>query len=237
MTVCRRCAMTKVVTPRAPNFSRTAFWMRASVWLSILAVASSMIRTRAWSRMARARQSSCRSPTLSLPPPWPTSIFKPPAPRTAPAICTSSSARQISSSEQRSKGSRLSRTEPLKRKGTCGMTPAPCSRRRDSGSAEVQTPSMKTPRASDRPESSATALGLWRQIGAPFSSSGSMRRKKTSTMELFPAPVRPTMAQLSPGATWKLRLLSTGERSARYRAETPRKATPPFAGQAFPIAS
>ncbi len=60
----RRWAMTKLVRPRIRR--SMAVWMRCSVRVSTLLVASSRIRMRLSARMARAMVSSCFWPWLTL---------------------------------------------------------------------------------------------------------------------------------------------------------------------------
>lgn len=73
--VCRRWAMVRTV--QSANFSRMVFWISASVFWSMFAVASSSRRTLLFLRMARARQMSCRCPTEKLLPPPVTINCKP----------------------------------------------------------------------------------------------------------------------------------------------------------------
>jgi len=62
--VLRRWAITKLVRPAIRR--RRAFWMRASVRVSTLLVASSRIRMAGSTRMARAMASNWRWPWLRL---------------------------------------------------------------------------------------------------------------------------------------------------------------------------
>jgi hypothetical protein len=58
--VARRCAITRPVRPFSSTAS--AFWMSCSVWLSMLAVASSRTRIGASATSARAKLTSWRWP-------------------------------------------------------------------------------------------------------------------------------------------------------------------------------
>lgn len=58
---------------------RMARWMRPSVSGSTLAVASSATSSRGLRSSARATHTSCRCPTLKLPPPSATGADRPPA--------------------------------------------------------------------------------------------------------------------------------------------------------------
>lgn len=64
MTVCKRCAI--VSTVHSANFSRIVFWRNLSVVLSTFAVASSKINILFLRKMARAKQTRPRCPTLKF---------------------------------------------------------------------------------------------------------------------------------------------------------------------------
>lgn len=112
-------------------------WMRVSVLLSTAEVASSRTRTLESRRSARARQTSCRSPTLRFEPfslISCSSFFSKPETELLRKYksqaqnskihtfkCASLSASQIRSSVASLKGSRFSRKVPLNKTGSCGM--------------------------------------------------------------------------------------------------------------------
>ena len=67
-----RWAMRKLVRP--VSRVEMASWMRASVLVSMEAVASSSTKMRGLASTARAKEISCFSPVESWPPPSPTSL-------------------------------------------------------------------------------------------------------------------------------------------------------------------
>mmetsp|Transcript_3005 Transcript_3005/g.9225 ORF Transcript_3005/g.9225 Transcript_3005/m.9225 type:complete len:333 (-) Transcript_3005:429-1427(-) len=191
MTVCRRCAI--VITVRPPNSSRTVCWIIASVRMSTAAVASSIKMIWLFLSSARAMHSSCRCPTLQLPPPSATGAS---SAATADARWARCSAAHTSASEWRSKGSRLSRTVPLNRTGSCGMT-ATLPRRSSRPISPTFTPSTRT-----APRSTST------------------QRVSTYSSDDLPAPVRPTTPIFSPLWMVKSSPRSTCGSSGRYRIHT-----------------
>eukprot|EP00966_Prymnesium_polylepis_P004558 104581-Prymnesium_polylepis.1 len=68
MIVKSRCAIASTVNDA--NSERSNTWIASSVASSRLDVASSRMSTRAWPSIARAKQSSCRSPEERLVPPF-----------------------------------------------------------------------------------------------------------------------------------------------------------------------
>mmetsp|Transcript_3869 Transcript_3869/g.9165 ORF Transcript_3869/g.9165 Transcript_3869/m.9165 type:complete len:300 (-) Transcript_3869:143-1042(-) len=184
MMVCRRCATVSTVAP--PNSRRIIRWIKASVSLSMDAVASSSTSTRGCRSSARAMQMSCL---------WPTEKFSPPSDTTSLSLSGSastaglrvhlSSTAQIWASEWASKGSRLKRRVDENMTGSCGMMHSEL-RRRDSRTLEASTPSSKI---------------------IPFRSSEI--RKSATVSEDLPEPVRPTMPTFSPAPTVKVKSLST----------------------------
>mmetsp|Transcript_1424 Transcript_1424/g.4901 ORF Transcript_1424/g.4901 Transcript_1424/m.4901 type:complete len:257 (+) Transcript_1424:124-894(+) len=206
MMVCRRWATMSSVA--SLNSLRIVDWMSASVSMSTLAVASSSTSSFVRWRMARARHSSWRWPTLQLLPPSDTMESSCSGTAvTGPLICVASSAAQISWSVCAEKGSRLRRSVAEKRKGVCAML-VKAGRRSCRPMVDRSTPSMST-----RPEL------------------GSRRRKSTERRELLPAPVLPQMPTRLPASMVQLSPRSVGSRSARYRAHTSSSTMRPSDGQ------
>mmetsp|Transcript_27059 Transcript_27059/g.80811 ORF Transcript_27059/g.80811 Transcript_27059/m.80811 type:complete len:234 (-) Transcript_27059:90-791(-) len=183
-----RCAM--VSTVAWPNAERTVRWMSASVSASTEDVASSSSTSEQRESSARAMQRSCRWPAEKL---APSSATGDCSEGTACAICTRRSASHSASSDQAPFGSRLSRTEPEKRVGSCGITATP-SRCSSSGVVDTSTPSIST---------------------APLRSGGATSRVIAATREDLPEPVRPTTPTFSPGRTSALTPSSTRGRPSR----------------------
>mmetsp|Transcript_30325 Transcript_30325/g.67227 ORF Transcript_30325/g.67227 Transcript_30325/m.67227 type:complete len:239 (-) Transcript_30325:528-1244(-) len=189
MMVCRRCAM--VSTVQLLNAVRMVAWMRPSVALSTLEVASSSTRILEFRSSALAMQSSCLCPTLRLAPP---SLMG----ASRPSCCSFTnesmpdlrSASQMSASDPASlKGSRLLRMVPLNTTGSWGTSD---SRQRRSlrPMAEMSSPSMRM-----RPDA------------------GSMMRYSVRNRVLLPHPVRPHTPTFSQLLTSRLRSFSTSSSS------------------------
>ena len=198
MTVSIRCAMVSTVLPAKP--SRMVDWIRASVITSTFAVASSSSTTLVGRSNARARQTSCRWPTLKLPPDSTTTASRPPGrPRTSTSRWTSLRTCQSASSANpqagpllpvlpttaAADGSRFCRSEPSKRIGSCGMTVI-AFRSTGSGSEHVGMPSI---------------------VMQPLEGKS---RRKALIRDDFPAPVRPTMPTFWPASMLQLTPRRTG---------------------------
>mmetsp|Transcript_22585 Transcript_22585/g.38586 ORF Transcript_22585/g.38586 Transcript_22585/m.38586 type:complete len:259 (-) Transcript_22585:1086-1862(-) len=204
--VCSRWAIVRIV--HLEKVSRIVCWIRRSVSRSTLAVASSRHRILASLRMARVRHSSCRWPTLKLPPPSATgasSFMGSSAMRSCMLLCFS--ALQIIASVNWSKGSRLDRMVPWNSSGSCGMMVS-FDRTSSSRRRWMSTPSIRICPAS-----------------------ASTRRNSARSVVLFPEPVRPTSPTFVPPSAAKLTSFSTSGRCRWYRRSTPAKVTQPFCGQ------
>mmetsp|Transcript_21951 Transcript_21951/g.39492 ORF Transcript_21951/g.39492 Transcript_21951/m.39492 type:complete len:223 (+) Transcript_21951:17-685(+) len=179
MMVSRRCAMVRVVQP--PNCSFSVRCTSASVMGSTLAVASSRIRKDVHRSNARARQKSCRCPTLKFSPPASTTSCRPRGSLETTAFRPHrSSAVQIRSSSWSPNMSRHCRTVPANRVGSCGMM-VMLDRSVCSGSSATSTPPTST-----WPPQHGTS------------------RKRAEMRLLLPAPVLPTTPTFSPGWMRKL---------------------------------
>mmetsp|Transcript_4225 Transcript_4225/g.6463 ORF Transcript_4225/g.6463 Transcript_4225/m.6463 type:complete len:248 (+) Transcript_4225:758-1501(+) len=206
MTVSRRWAM--VITVHFTNSSFRVCCMRPSVTASTLAVASSSTMTRLFFIRARPRHNSCRSPTLKFSPPGVTGASRPSERRwTAGCRCTRFKTSHSSESSYSCHGSRLSRTVPENKVGSCGMIDR-AFLRSSKPISDIFTPSMTI-----RPSLTSTSLNR------------AVRR------ELFPAPVLPTTPTLWPPWTVKLTLRSTKSNSGRYLIQTLSNDTVPWEGQ------
>mmetsp|Transcript_37539 Transcript_37539/g.93317 ORF Transcript_37539/g.93317 Transcript_37539/m.93317 type:complete len:262 (-) Transcript_37539:782-1567(-) len=190
MMVSSRCAMVSVVAE--PSWVRSVCWISASVSKSMLAVASSATITRDPLSSARAMQINWRSPAERLEPPASSGRSSPSGClRTTSVIAHCSSALHSSASSLSLNGSRLARTEPVKRTGSCGMM----ERRERSvrrGSVAVSTPSI-----------SITPPQML------------VRRKRLASSDDLPLPVRPQIPTFSPARMVKVAPLSTRGRSGR----------------------
>ena len=141
-TVESRWAMTKLVRPSSKWAS--ASWIRRSVVLSTLAVASSRTRIGGFFSRARAMESLCFSPTLSLTPRSPSCVWSPLGRRRMKASAfAAANAVHISSSVASGFAiSRLSDVVPLKRKLSC-VTMATERRSSLRGISRIGRPSSK----------------------------------------------------------------------------------------------
>eukprot|EP00665_Eupelagonemidae_sp_cell47_P003417 gene3418-gene1857 len=120
MMVSRRWAIVRTVQSR--NASATVCWMRASVSTSTDAVTSSIRSSLLSRRRALARHTSWRCPTEKFCPPSMTETSSLSSVCSNTSLkCACSSALQIALSGWAASGSRLERTVPLKRTGSCGM--------------------------------------------------------------------------------------------------------------------
>mmetsp|Transcript_34016 Transcript_34016/g.109913 ORF Transcript_34016/g.109913 Transcript_34016/m.109913 type:complete len:243 (-) Transcript_34016:1858-2586(-) len=173
------------------NSSLSSACMAASDPSSRLEVASSRMRMRASPSMARAKQSSCRSPEDRLAPPlvtWVASISAGSRART--------SAERRSDSGMVPNGHKLCETVPSCSTGSCGMMVI-ARRSALRPSKPVGCPSIRI-----EPEA------------------GSTSRKSASTSVDLPAPVRPTMPTLEPASTVAVRLVSASGSPGRYRMQS-----------------
>ena len=206
MMVLILCAMVMIV--RDANWSAITSCISLSVSRSTDAVASSRHTTLVSRSSARARHSICRCPALKFSPYSATGASSPtPCSVTAGLSCTASSANHSVSSECSLNGSRLSRTFPLNRIGSCGMH---VTRDRRSFSVMFCT---STPSSVMLPPHGSTS-----------------RQSATMSVDL-PEPVRPQMPTFSPARTSKETPRSTSGRPGRYRICVLRNWMAPALGQ------
>mmetsp|Transcript_95753 Transcript_95753/g.255921 ORF Transcript_95753/g.255921 Transcript_95753/m.255921 type:complete len:233 (-) Transcript_95753:694-1392(-) len=125
-----------VITVLLVKHVRTASCTAWSVSWSTLEVGSSITTTGACRNIARATDTSWRSPALS-----PVALTSTPFPMPPRPICRSTSC--SSPSVRSENGSRLSRTLLLNSRGSCGMMPMDC-RRRCSPTCLTSIPSIAT---------------------------------------------------------------------------------------------
>ena len=185
--------------------------MKLSVFRSTFAVASSRTSILVRSSMARARQMSYFWPTdkrllfsvMSVRRPFFSSFS------TISSSFTSLRIYHISSSLFCLKGSKLSRRVPYNRKGYWGINAILC-------------------------------RSMWSPISFMFCPSISTepslishRRKRICKIELFPAPVLPTIPTFMPGCIVKLKFSIDGGRFSRYLIVTSLNSIPPRIGQSF----
>eukprot|EP00964_Phaeocystis_antarctica_P134357 scaffold98644_cov72-Phaeocystis_antarctica.AAC.1 len=186
-----------MITVDSWNWSRTVLWIRASVTVSMFAVASSSSSTLVRSNKARARHSSCRSPTLRLAPPSDTVARRPPSSEATRFLsCTSSSVSHSSASLYALRGDKLSAMEPAKRKGDCMMS-ASLGRSSCSPMVPQLMPSIS--------------------MVPPC---GSLSRKSAAIKLLLPAPDLPHTPTREPAATSKQTFSRVGASSGLKRIET-----------------
>mmetsp|Transcript_39747 Transcript_39747/g.113332 ORF Transcript_39747/g.113332 Transcript_39747/m.113332 type:complete len:217 (-) Transcript_39747:1677-2327(-) len=158
-------------------------------------------------RSARARHTSCFSPTLKLSPASVRLAIRPPVSLLAtPSSCTALSAPHTASSECSLKGSRLALSDPAKMTGDCGMIDMLDLSVR-SRKLRLSTPSMVT---------------------LPPSISDS--RNKAAMSDVLPAPDLPTMPIFSLGRRENETPLRAVGMWSRYRSTTSLKATTPSDG-------
>mmetsp|Transcript_34713 Transcript_34713/g.82801 ORF Transcript_34713/g.82801 Transcript_34713/m.82801 type:complete len:280 (-) Transcript_34713:51-890(-) len=161
-------------------------WMRASLVGSTFAVASSRQSTRLCRNSARAKHSTWRSPTEKLEPPSATAAPSPPSmPWTSSSKVHRRRTSQISASSHAPSGSKLRRSSPENRIGSCGTM---VMLRR---SSRKPTLVMSTPPKQMDP-----------------CSRGDRRNRALISVD-FPEPVRPTIPTFSHAATRADKLWST----------------------------
>mmetsp|Transcript_13976 Transcript_13976/g.41366 ORF Transcript_13976/g.41366 Transcript_13976/m.41366 type:complete len:365 (-) Transcript_13976:46-1140(-) len=205
MMVSSRWAMVSTVASVISR--RSVCWISSSVSMSTDAVASSRTSTREPRSSARAVQTSCRCPADRLAPFGSIGCSRPAgcAPQSASSEHWARHSR-TSASACCPKGSRLLRSEPLKRVASCGMIASACR------SARSGTVAMSTPSIEMEPSASSTS------------------RKSAASRLLLPAPVRPTKPTFSPPPTRSSKPRSTKGVPGRYRMPTDEKTTSPRAG-------
>mmetsp|Transcript_33416 Transcript_33416/g.80893 ORF Transcript_33416/g.80893 Transcript_33416/m.80893 type:complete len:248 (+) Transcript_33416:214-957(+) len=227
MMVLMRCAT--VITVLSLNSSFMTLWMDASVSASTAAVASSIMTTLEPFNKARAITSNCRCPTLKLLPPSVTSsanelmrvavapkedkLTEEVLPETALLdVLYKPTRRRTSynaSSEWSSKGSKLVRTVPEYKTGSCGIT-------------------AMLARSFARP----TCRVSWPSISMHPSASSTIRSNPTIKVD-FPAPVRPTTPTLLPAGILISSPFNTNGRPGLYRSLAPLISMAPLEGHPF----
>ena len=181
------------------NLERIVSWIKLSVSISTLAVASSSTIILEFRSIARARQSSCLWPVENTDVASETCVSSPSshlADRTNRASCTASRASQSSSVEWFPKGSRFSRIDPMKRKGCWGII-AIDSLNKLSPISEISTPSIS--------------------IRPPSCLSFSTILNSAYNTEDLPAPVRPTTPTFICPSIANDNFFNTGSNSGLYR--------------------
>mmetsp|Transcript_6058 Transcript_6058/g.27151 ORF Transcript_6058/g.27151 Transcript_6058/m.27151 type:complete len:320 (+) Transcript_6058:842-1801(+) len=207
MMVFSLCAMVRTV--QSANASRTVRWMSASLSMSTLAVASSIMSTLLLRSRARPMHRSCLWPSEKLAPLSTTSmsIFLA-ASSTMLLRPTLARTSQRATSGCSSNGSRLVRMVPANMNGSWGII-AILERSRCSPSVLASTPSM-----------------------AIVPDAGSTTRKSATKREDFPLPVRPHTPSFSPAIAVNVRSLSTKGKPGRYLMFRPVTSSLPFCGHA-----
>jgi hypothetical protein len=172
MTVSRRWAI--IMTVHCLNFLLIVACMRASVPKSTFAVASSMMTILTFLYMILTRHKSCLCPVLKFDPPSTIMVSRPDRKSEGMFLSsTSSKALEKCESSNSLKRSKFLRRVPRKRTGSWGMM-AILERR---SSREIDLESISS---------------------MVIDPSKSYRRKRADTMDVFPAPVLPTIPIFSP---------------------------------------
>mmetsp|Transcript_23229 Transcript_23229/g.65812 ORF Transcript_23229/g.65812 Transcript_23229/m.65812 type:complete len:216 (-) Transcript_23229:654-1301(-) len=176
----------------------------------MLAVASSRSSTFGFANSARAKFSSCRSPTEKFEPPSATSVSSASSEdASGETRRTETSASRMASSDDVPNGSTHSRKVVPAMKGSCGMMLMPPGR----------------PRTSFRP-----ILAKSTSSNKIRPDSISVRRKRATVNELLPAPVLPTTPTRFPPGIWNDSESKASGNPSRYLKHTFSKSSFPSEG-------